>query len=269
MGILRTTPQILPRFLFEVLNFGVIRNQIADSSSGANINNLSNSLGELKIPLPPLNIQQQIVAECEAVDKAVAQARADMEQARQLVAAAYEQAAQHANREVRLSNADLFEIFIGKRVLKSDITEAALGTPVYSANVLQPFGYTQNKLIEDFSVASVLWGIDGDWMVNLIPASVSFYPTDHCGVVRVKPGTDIQPRYLALALEREGQRVRFSRSNRAKTEAVKGLKLQIPPLLWQQQLDDVAAQAERTIVAAQATIAASPAQKQAILQKYL
>jgi len=269
MGILRTTPQILPRFLFEVLNFGVIRNQITDSSSGANINNLSNSLGELKVPLPPLNIQQQIVAECEAVDKAVAQARADMEQARQLVAAAYDQAAQHASREVRLSNADLFDIFIGKRVLKSEITEAALGTPVYSANVLQPFGYTQNKLIEDFSVASVLWGIDGDWMVNLIPASVSFYPTDHCGVVRVKPGTDIQPRYLALALEREGQRVRFSRSNRAKTEAVKGLKLQIPPLLWQQQLDDVAAQAERTIAAAQATIAASPAQKQAILQKYL
>lgn len=265
---LRSKNEVNSGYLFYALNREIY--QLKSRASGVTFGAITKStFDSIKIPLPPLNIQQQIVAECEAVDKAVAQARADMEQARQLVAAAYEQAAQHANREVRLSNADLFEIFIGKRVLKSDITEAALGTPVYSANVLQPFGYTQNKLIEDFSVASVLWGIDGDWMVNLIPASVSFYPTDHCGVVRVKPGTDIQPRYLALALEREGQRVRFSRSNRAKTEAVKGLKLQIPPLLWQQQLDDVAAQAERTIVAAQATIAASPAQKQAILQKYL
>lgn len=267
-----TTFYVQPKVALELHYLYLVLGQLdlSESRSGIGVPGLNrNDVYQRQIPLPPLNVQQQIVAECEAVDKAVAQACADMEQARQALAAAYEQAARHASREVRLSNPDLFDIFIGKRVLKSEITDDASGTPVYSANVLQPFGYTQNKLIEDFSVASVLWGIDGDWMVNLIPAGTPFYPTDHCGVVRLKPCAEIQPRYLALALEREGQRVRFSRSNRAKTEAVKGLKLQIPPLRWQQQLDSVAQQADRAIAAAQATIAAAPAQKQAILQKYL
>ena len=42
------------------------------------------------------------------------------------------------------------------------------------------------KNMKDYSRPSVIWGIDGDWMVNIIPAGVPFYPTDHCGVLRIK-----------------------------------------------------------------------------------
>ena len=260
--------KILPDFLYELLKF--FSKEIAALATGMTFKEISKTqMSNFKIPLPPLDIQQQIVAECEVVDKAVAQANAQIQETRQSVALAFSEAAQAAEREVRLANVELFDIFIGRRVLKSQIIDDPLATPVYSANVMTPFGRTRNQFIEDFSRASVLWGIDGDWMVNLIPAHQPFYPTDHCGVVRIKPSVDIQPRYLAMALEQEGRRVRFSRSNRAKTEAIKNLKLMIPGRDLQDNLEKVASQAEMIIAAAQTVIDAAPDQKQAILQKYL
>lgn len=60
----------------------------------------------------------------------------------------------------------------------------------------------------------MIWGIDGDWMVNIIPAGVPFYPTDHCGVLRIKT-EKILPEYMMYALQAEGEYERFSRNNRA------------------------------------------------------
>jgi hypothetical protein len=55
---------------------------------------------------------------------------------------------------------------IGKRIVN---TQLILGgkIPVYSANVFELFGHINELLITDFSVPSVLWGIDGDWQVNI------------------------------------------------------------------------------------------------------
>lgn len=80
--------------------------------------------------------------------------------------------------------------------------------PVYSANVKEPFGYFDDLLIEDFSVPSVLWGIDGDWMTAYIPENTEFYPTDHCGVLRCK-SLEVNPRYFAHILEAEGKKWAF------------------------------------------------------------
>lgn len=257
-------------YLHEILQSDFLQNQLNYLKVGIAQPNLSlTQIGELKIPLPPKNIQQDIVAECEAVDQAVSSARTDIDLANKSIEQAFKQATESATREVKLNNPDLFDIFIGKRVLKSEITSDNSGIPVYSANVLQPFGYTKNEFIKDFKSASVLWGIDGDWLVNVIPAHTPFYPTDHCGVLRVKAGANIHPRYLAMALEQEGQRVRFSRSNRAKTEAIKSLKLFIPSWELQEFLAKVADAAFQTIATAQSIIDNAPAQKEAILKKYL
>lgn len=262
------TEKISPEFLYELLKY--FAKDIADLAGGMTFKEISkNQIENIKIPLPPLETQQKIVAECEVVDGSVEAAKTEKEHAKKLVIQAYAQAAKYANKEVRLSNVDFFEISIGKRVLKNEITEDTSGIPVYSANVLQPFGYTKNKLIKDFSCASVLWGIDGDWMVNFMPKNTPFYPTDHCGVIRIKIGIDIHPQYLAMALEQEGKRVRFSRSNRAKTEAIKGLKLLIPEWEVQENLANVAEKANITIATAQTIIDAASSQKQSILQKYL
>ena len=120
-----------------------------------------------------------------------------------------------------------FELCIGNRVL-SDEVEAEGIYPIYSANVFEEFGRISKQNLTDFSSPSIIWGIDGDWMVNIIPAGQPFYPTDHCGVLRIKDNPDILPDYFALALEVAGIHEKFSRHNRASTQRIKKLLIQIP-----------------------------------------
>lgn len=88
MGILRLLDikNINPKYLYNVLNLENMRDAVRALSSGSNIKNLSNAIGELKFPLPPLGIQQQIVAECEKVDEEYENSRMRIEEYREKIA---------------------------------------------------------------------------------------------------------------------------------------------------------------------------------------
>lgn len=134
----------------------------------------------------------------------------------------------------KLSDKNFFDLSIGNRVLSDEVVENG-STPIYSANVFEEFGRINKQNITDFSMPSILWGIDGDWMVNIMPANKPFYPTDHCGVLRIKTD-DILPKYMALALQVEGEFERFSRSNRASTQRIANLIIQVPSIGEQQKI---------------------------------
>jgi len=80
---------------------------------------------------------------------------------------------------LQLGDGRFFELSIGERVLRSQHTD--LGVPVYSANACVPFGRVKVSNIADFSRPSILWGIDGIFDWNFIPAGEEFATTDHCG----------------------------------------------------------------------------------------
>ncbi len=70
MAILRTRNSgFLNHYLFELLNIPAYKTIIKNTCTGSNINNLSGTLKEIKIPVPPLEVQQHIVYECGAVDE--------------------------------------------------------------------------------------------------------------------------------------------------------------------------------------------------------
>lgn len=130
-----------------------------------------------------------------------------------------------------LSDPERFSVSIGKRVLDKElVSDGAI--PVFSANVTEPFGNTDKLLITDFSVPSVLWGIDGDWMTSYMPEGKEFYPTDHCGVLRCKTN-EVNPRYLTHILEVEGRKMGFSRSYRASIDRVQGISFSVPDIVLQ------------------------------------
>lgn len=69
MGILRSnSTNLLSEFLALILNSNQMREIFQTVSSGSNIQNLSNSILDYEIPLPPIDIQRQIVAECKKID---------------------------------------------------------------------------------------------------------------------------------------------------------------------------------------------------------
>lgn len=141
----------------------------------------------------------------------------------------YLEAYNQAHLSYKLSDSETFDVSIGKRVLKRQLSKDNLGIPVYSANVFKPFGLINDSLLKNYNLPSVIWGIDGDWMVNLIPKNSPFYPTDHCGVIRIKSEL-IDPKYFAWSLKKEGEKINFSRTNRASMDSIKNLSIKVPPL---------------------------------------
>lgn len=169
--------------------------------------------------------------------------------------------------KLTLSDKTSFAISIGKRVLNAELV--ADGTiPVFSANVFEPFGYIDKLLIKDFSKDSVLWGIDGDWMVNFYPKDNQFYPTDHCGVLRVL--TDkVHPRYIARLLQIEGKKMKFSRSYRASIDRIEGITVVVPSIDEQNSAMEKVEKYEREISALQSRLSELSGMKNKILEKYL
>ena len=135
---------------------------------------------------------------------------------------------------VRLNALEKFELRIGRRVLASEISNDD-EYPVFSANVREPFGYINRLLFNDFDKPSILWGIDGDWMVSYIEKEKPFFPTDHCGILRVLD-SHIEPYYVSLVLEEIGLYYGFSRSYRASTERIASVQIPIPPSSIQKRI---------------------------------
>ena len=88
MGLLRkkVDKDLLNKYLFELLNLEEYKNIVRNKATGSNIQNLSNAIQDIKIPLPPLAIQQKIVNECEAIDAQVAQAQEQTKTAKREIA---------------------------------------------------------------------------------------------------------------------------------------------------------------------------------------
>ena len=129
-------------------------------------------------------------------------------------------------KELSLGDRDYFQLSLGKRIKEEDHTEE--GYLVYSTNVTAPVGNYHTSRISDFSVPSVLWGIDGNFVWGYVDAEVPFAPTDHCGVLRVKH-PDLLPKYLYYALRSVGNPYGFDRTYRAKLKNMKEqVVVQIP-----------------------------------------
>ncbi|MCX2683711.1 restriction endonuclease subunit S [Campylobacter sp. MIT 21-1684] len=72
MGILRSFENIKAKFLFCVVSSKNFKLNLENLAKGANINNLSSEISNLQIPLPPLEIQEQIVSVVEDIEFALA-----------------------------------------------------------------------------------------------------------------------------------------------------------------------------------------------------
>jgi hypothetical protein len=129
--------------------------------------------------------------------------------------------------QVPLGDNSLFRLFIGKRVLRRDVSPDTDKVPVFSANVFQPMGYIDHSNIADFEHPSILWGIDGNFEFNLIPPGKVFATTDHCGLIQIlNPG--ILPEYLLYALHLRRIQESFDRSFRASLANMGRFVLTIP-----------------------------------------
>ena len=251
------------------MHLELLMNQIVERMPKGQYPSINKSdIERLQLPLPPIDIQKKIVKECEAIDKECQDARLRFNEIKAEMENIVLNAQSHAKNLIKLNRTDLFSITIGRRVLKSEITKDGI-YDVFSANVFDPFGKTNHSILSDFSKPSVLWGIDGDWMVNYRSSNAPFNPTDHCGVIRVLDETVVNPRYLVYPLLKVGEAERFSRANRASTERIKALNIMLPDIKVQNEVAEKLIELETEMLTLKETLSRCNEQKQAILDKYL
>lgn len=260
----------------------------------------TNIFYSFKIPLPPLKIQKQIVEECEKIEEQYNNIKTSIKEYQNLIKAVLQKCGivsksykedelnsiltkinnlckinldneflaefNKTIKEYNLSNS-IFKLSIGKRILNNELLENG-EIPVYSANVLEIFGFVNKEILKDYDSDSVLWGIDGDWMVNFMPKNKKFYPTDHCGVLRADD-TKINTKYISYILGEAGKKQGFSRNLRASIDRIKALRIAVPSLEFQNQIVSIIDKVEKLINKNKIKLDKIEKEKEKILQKYL
>lgn len=223
---------------------------------------------QYKLPNAPIDVQKKIVSECSKAEEQYQKCIDNISRLKDEMNAILEESHSKATTDLRLDNEQVFNLSIGRRVLKSELKKDG-AYEVFSANVFEPFGRIGSSLLTDFSKPSVLWGIDGDWMVNYLQTDRPFYPTDHCGVIKVLDENVILPKYLVYPLLKAGEHERFSRANRASTERIKALTIRIPSIDIQKNTVTKVIEMENEINTLKQKMKECKYQKQVILDKYL
>lgn len=267
------TSEILTKFLFLLLNQTTVRKAAEDAMTGASGHRRvpATFYEEMLIPVPPIPVQQQVIDECAKIDEEYNATRMSIETYRQKIADLFAELdvvmSTDGGYKLSLSDTQKFSVAIGKRVLDKELVSNGK-IPVYSANVTAPFGFIDKLLITDFSVPSVLWGIDGDWMTSYLPSDMPFYPTDHCGVLRCKT-SEANPRYLAHLLEVEGGKMGFSRSYRASIDRVQGITFTVPDISIQNNAMSKVADYEMAIKELEGSLEKIASRRSEIIRKAL
>jgi len=144
---------------------------------------------------------------------------------------------------ISLKTKKYFKLKIGTRVLVKDMhgnkKTKVFGTislfkkgkqkiPLYSTNPLEVYGYVSKSNIKNFKKPYLLWGIDGDFNLRVMPKGTKFATTDHCGCIQIKD-SKILPEYLLLDISKKGEELGFDRSFRASIDRMeKHLTCHIP-----------------------------------------
>ena len=283
MGILRNKDtNSLSKYLFELLNIDTYRNIIRNTCTGSNINNLSSTLEEIKIPLPPLEVQQQIVGECDAVDQ-------ETNRAHQTIIIIKRQ----IEKKVQAVVGDNYGI---KKL--GDIADIKSGgTPSKKNNA-----YWENGLIpwlrsevckethigknidyeciteEGLNNSSAKWLTSDTTLIALVGATkgktafLTFEATTNQNIAGIKSlSKDILDIYIFYCLKSLYNQIiqDLSQYDMLNLAQIENIKIPVPPLDIQQQLEAEVEQFEAEITQAQAVIDKATERKNAILTKYL
>lgn len=266
--ILRTSAYVYNLYVFYALAYGVGFKNIEALASGTSgqIELSVSAIENIKIPLPPMDVQKKIVEECEKIDMQMQQNKRQIKKMKEQAVLLFEQSLQKETTEVRLSQ--ICDMRAGKFVPASEIVDQPMGKyiyPCYGGNGLR--GFTDTMTNEgDY----ILIGRQGALCGNVCVASGQFHATEHAVVVY--PNAEVDEKWLRYLL------VHMDLNQYSTGRAQPGLSVQkllnvkanIPiDKNIQSQTAERILTIENEIAKLQYIVDSCPSAKQAILDKYL
>ena len=252
-------------FLFSENGQNLLKQNITGSAQGGlNLTNLK----EIKIPLPPLEVQQRIVTECNEVDQETDQARQIITAAERTIEEKLQVVVNTGYPMKRLE--DIAEKLIaGGDVPKNNFSQTKtdkFNIPIFANAVKDKglHGYTDIAKIKKPSITISARGTIGYTEVR----NEKFYPIVR--LIVLTPNVDlVDIFYLKYIISR----IDFTNSGsvipQLTVPAVRGIQVPVPPLNIQQQLATEVEQLEAEIIQAHAVIDNATERKNAILAQYL
>ncbi len=284
MGIIRANKTISNKYLFELLNSNFYRESFSNYASGSNINNLSGTIDNIKIPLPPKDIQDKIISDCSKIDIKVKKAKEEIEKAQIQI-------------ENNIKSIDVKKVKIKSIVITNpskreitDLDENTIMSFIEMASVSND-GYIIEKVdrpFKDLKKGSYTYFKENDILIAKITPSME---NGKCAIAKgltnnlgmgssefhvLRVSDKIDSKYLFTLLNRESIRKdaqkKMTGSSGHKRVPIKFYEeLEIPLLNLEDQKSFIAKieKLEKVISKANSIIDSSNEKKQIILNKYL
>ena len=257
---------VLGKYIFNLLNRESVRKEAAKNMTGSSGHRRvpASFYENYKISLPPLEIQTQIVQECEEVDAEVNKAITEIERAKKEIENQTQILINKDYPTKKLS--DICNMQAGKFISASEIKDLQdKGLfPCYGGNGMR--GYTKTFTHDGHFP---LIGRQGALCGNVRIVDGKFHATEHAVVV--KPNADINVNWLyhQLKLLNLNQYATGVAQPGLSVQKILNVSTVVPPIKEQENLVQQIETQEVVIAAAQKIIDEAATKKQAILKQYL
>jgi len=258
--ILKVTNNIKDIYLREFLNQ---MDLTIEYITGLTVKKLNQrNLLNIKIPLPPLDIQEKIVKECQKVDDAVVEANEVIKKSKENIILAMNSS--NENKTMKLG--ETCELKAGKFVSAKDIYDENRENlyPCYGGNGLR--GYVKTFTHEGLYA---LIGRQGALCGNITLVRGKFHATEHALAVTPKIDLDVIWLYHKLVLMDLNQYKTGTAQPGLSVKNINVVNIEVPPLKTQKQIVSKIEKLESKIEQAQKMIDSAKEKKEAILKKYL
>lgn len=273
-------------YLYHILCSVFVQNQFKDNAVGGVVQNLNTTRAStIQIPLPPLDIQQKIVDECEAVDKEYEEAQDAIVQCKNEISSIMENV---KGEEKKLG--EICKVINPSKTDIRDIPDDTVVSFVEMSSISNDGGIEVkiDKNLGDLRKGSYTYFSENDIIIAKITpcmengkCAIAKQLTNKLGmgssefhVFRIKD--DYSTEFVFTFLNRkqireEAEKVMTGSSGhrRVPINFYKDLSIPVPPLAEQQKIVEQITALEQQIAAAKKTIADVPAKKQAILDRWL
>lgn len=278
MGILRTySKDVLPKYLALYLNSEQMRIIFQSRSTGTNIQNLSSSILNYEIPIPPLKIQQQILHECDKIDNDYNTNQVNIQDFRKKIDEIFSRI------EDVPSQLGKVEIKILCDYITDRTTDANLDTYITTDNMLQD--YEGIRPYEGTnSIPSSIAYQKGDILVsNIRPYLKKIWQADRDGscspdVLVLRPNSDkVDSRFLYYSLRRDAffdyimneAGTRGLKMPRGNKDGIIKYRIALPALTDQSEIAEEISRYDALIAESKAIMRSCDKRKQNILESYL